>query len=395
MNMTRITLSLCAMLAFVLSSCGQGGNKATTTDSSSISFFRESNASLEPVRLCDAVLTSFEGMEAAFPDSTDSYFEEPTLVTEAFYFPSLDIKDESEVRRIRLRYNYVALFNRVIHSYEWYQRMSTSADEEDGTMSKKEIQELVRYARPTLTQPFINEVLQFPSSQANAAKLMKAYDRFDGDDSEDSPFSLAIADYTGDLAEIPEQKIDHFEERFWDWYDKAAVVPEIDTLVRMNMNDYEGDEPSEEQLANFKRAIEAETDIDRRTILALEYVKFDHWNGVPLLGEILESRNYTKYLLEAWISWRANCQVNHSPSSFAVIPNNYYDKVRVICLDTMLRHCLQEQDKNAEMLLENLIFCEIIHRMGGIYGNSGLTTLANLAYGGEFIHPRLLENNEQ
>ena len=60
----------------------------------------------------------------------------------------------------------------------------------------------------------------------------------------------------------------------------------------------------------------------------------------------------------------------------------------------MLRHCLQEKDKNAEMLIENLIFCEIIHRMGGIYGNSSLATLAHLAYGGEFIHPRLLDENE-
>jgi hypothetical protein len=32
--------------------------------------------------------------------------------------------------------------------------------------------------------------------------------------------------------------------------------------------------------------------------------------------------------------------------------------------------------------------------MGGIYGNSSLVALANLSYGGEFIHPRLLEPEE-
>ena len=402
--MTRpITIILCALTALVLSSCGQRGSKQTTQAAgaaevaaeaeaaTSISFFRDDNAALETMRLCEAVLTSFDGMESAFPDSTDNYFSETTPETEAFYSPAADIKEEPLVRKVRLRYNYVALFNRVIHSYEWFQRTSSAEDEDDGTVTKKDTLEWIRAVRPALSQSFINGVLPDAKARAHAAKLMRAYDQFDGDDSEDSPFSKAIAEYTGAMEELDEQKIDRFEERFWDWYDKKNVVPEIDTLVRMNMHDYEGDDPTEEQLANLRRAIETEKDIDRRTILALEYVKFDHWNGAPLLGEILESRIYTKYLLEAWLSWRANVQSNHSPSSFSVIANNYYDKVRVICLDTMVRHCLESEDKNAECLIENLIFCEIIHRMGGFYGNSSIATLANLSYGGEFIHPRLLD----
>ena len=390
---------LCALMALVLSSCGQRNNQASTASTATeatttLSFFEEGSASLEPVRLCNAVLTSEEGMESAFPDSTDDYYEETTPATETFYFPAVDIKDEPMVRTVQLRYNDVALFNRVIHSYEWFQRTSTTMDEDDNTATKKDTLEWIRAVRPALSQSFINGAFPEAKARARAAKLMRAYDRFDGDDSEDSPFSKAIAEYTGAMEELDEQEIDRFEERFWDWYDKKNVVPEIDTLVRMNMPDYEGEDPTEEQLASMKRAIEAERDIDRRTILALEYVKFDHWNGALLLGEILESRIYTKYLLEAWLSWRANVQSNHSPSSFGVIANNYYDRMRVVCLDTMVRHCLESEDKNAEMLIENLLFCEIIHRMGGIYGNSSLATLANLAYGGEFIHPRLLEENE-
>ena len=224
---------------------------------------------------------------------------------------------------------------------------------------------------------------------------MKAYVRFDGDDSENSPFSRTVNWYTDGLESyhglVDEEETNRFEERFWDWYDKKNVVPEIDTLVRMNMHEYEGKKPSEKQLENMKRAIEAEKDIDRRTILALEYAKFNHEGGAVLLGEILESRIYTKYLLEAWLSWRANVQIGQSPSSFGVIANNYYDRLRVVCLDTMVRHCLESEDKNAECLIENLIFCEIIHRMGGFYGNSSIAALANLSYGGEFIHPRLLD----
>ena len=391
--MTRFSSAfLCALAALVLCSCGESGNKkpADAKADTTISFFSNANAGLEPVRLCESVLTSQEAMESAFPEETDDFFKETTPETEAFYFPGADIKDEPLVRTVQLRYNYVALFNRVIHSYEWFQRVSISVDEEDSSTTKKDTLEWIRSVRPALPQPFIDSALSDAGARARASKLMRAYDRFDGDDSGDSPFSRAIAAYTSALDEVSEQEINRFEEGFWDWYDKKAAVPEIDTLVRMNMNHQEGGEPSEEQLANMRRAIEAETDIDRRTILALEYVKFDPWNGVLLLGEILESRIYTKYLLEAWISWRANCQMNHGPSSFSVIANNYYDKVRVICLDTMLRHCLKEEDVNTEMLIENLLFCEIIHRMGGIYGNSSLATLANLSYGGEFIHPRLL-----
>lgn len=392
--MTRqVYAILCVLTALIICSCGESRNKkaAPAEAEAPLSFFSDANAGLETYRLCEAVLTSQEAMESAFPDETDSFFEETTPEAEAFYFPAADIKDERLVRTVQLRYNYVALFNRVIHSYEWFQRASIPVDEEGPSTTKKDTLEWIRSVRPALTRPFIDSALPDAGARARAAHLMRAYDRFDGDDSEDSPFSKAIAAYTGALEEVSEEEVVRFEEGFWEWYDKKAAVPEIDTLVRMNMNDYEGAEPSEVQLANMRRAIEAETDIDRRTILALEYVKFDSWNGVPLLGEILESGIYTKYLLEVWISWRANCQMNHGPSSFSVIANNYYDKVRVICLDTMLRHCLQEEDKNAEMLIENLLFCEIVHRMGGIYGNSSLATLANLSYGGEFIHPRLLE----
>ena len=393
-----------SLSALILSSCGQGGNyqastaSATADVTTTLSFFGEENSSLAPVRLCDAVLTSFDGMESAFPDSTDDYFEETSPEAETFYYPAADIRNEPLVRTVQLRYNYVALFNRVIHSYEWFQRTSTTMDEDDDTATKKDTLEWIRAVRPRLSDSIINKALPNAKAQAHARSLMKAYDRFDGDDSDDSPFSQAVGRYTEGLSSFPvlvdTNNLVRFEEQFWDWYDKETVVPEIDSLIRMNFREYKGEKPTEEQLENMKHAIEAERDIDRRTILALEYAKFDHWNGAVLLGEILESRIYTKYLLEAWISWRANVQANHSPSSFGVIANNYYDHMRAICLDTMVRHCLESEDKNAEVLIENLIFCEIIHRMGSIYGNGSIAALANLMYGGEFVHPRLLDDNE-
>ena len=412
--MTRLSYAfLCALAALILSSCGHRESKRSSQtqaasqigtitvsaeELAALPFFRKENASLEPVRLCEASLTSREGMESAFPDYTGDFFEETTPEKDAFYLPDADIRGADLVRMVQLRYNYVALFNRVIHSYEWFQRMSTGIDEEDSTITRKDTLEWIRSVRPKVPEAVIKAALPDAGAQVRANRLLKAFDRFDGNDREDSPFSAEVNRYTEALSEYPgsvsEEETDRFEKRFWDWYDKRNIVPEIDTLVRMNMYEYEGAKPSDEQLENLKRAVEAEKDIDRRTVLALEYVKFSPWDGIPLLGEILESRIYTKYLLEAWISWRANTQMDYGPSSFAVIANNYYDKVRSICLDTMVRHCLESDDKNTECLIENLIFCEIVHRMGSLAGNSSFNTCAMLSFN-MFIHPRLLPEEEE
>lgn len=409
--MTRLSnIFLCVLAALLLFACGHRESKrssqaatgtradtVTAADLTALSFFKDENASLEPVRLCNARLTSREGMESAFPDYTDDFFKENTPERDAFYTPDADIREKDLVRTVRLRYNYVALFNRVIHSYEWFQRMSTGVDE-DSPVTRKDTLEWIRSVRPKVSGAVIKAAIPDAGAQTRAYRLLKAYDRFDGDDGEGSPFSRAVNSYTEAMSELPafvdKEETDRLADQFWDWYDKKAVVPEIDALVRLNMYEYEGAKPSDGQLENLKRAIEAETDIDRRTILALEYVKFNPWDGIPLLGEILESRIYTKYLLEVWISWRANVQMEHGLSSFSVIANNYYDKVRCICLDTMLRHCLRSEDRNAECLIENLIFCEIVHRMGSLAGNSSFNTCAMLSYN-MFIHPRLLPEEEE
>ena len=400
-----------ALAALVLFSCGQQKKEHSVqisdttladtleeagTDLAALSFLSEENASRELVRLCNAVLTSREAMESAFPDYTDDFFKETTPEKDVFYFPDSDIGGRDLVRTVQLRYNYVALFNRVIHSYEWFQRMSTGIDEEESPTTRKDTLEWIRSVRPKISESVIKAAFPDAEVQSLAKRLLRAYDHFDGNDREDSPFSTAMAQYTESLSQLPElvnkEDIERFDKQFWDWYDKKNIVPEIDTLIRMNMHNYKGTMPTDEQLENLRRSIEAEQDIDRRTVLALEYVKYDRWDGLPLLGEILESRIYTKYLLEAWISWRAHTQLYHSPSSFGIIANNYYDKLRSICVDTMVRHCIQTDDKNTECLIENLIFCEIIHRMGSFAGNSSMNICAMLAFN-MFIHPRLLPGN--
>lgn len=419
--MKRIhTLILSVLTALILSSCGQrdktqpsktsiqpnntaqsvieSPDASETSDTVTIfPFFEEAYVAPEPFRLCEQKLTSQKEILSEFPESEEDFFMEFTPERDAFYLPKADIKDNKLVRTVQLRNNYAALFNRVLHSYEWFDRMSSMDDEEEDethTTTKQDTLNWIRTARPDVSKPVLERAIPDADVRALAEMLLKAYDLFDGDDSADSPFSEAMARYADALPGLPElvsdEDKDRFEKQFWDWYDKEKVIPGIDGIIKMHLYDFNGEELTDLQIENMRRAVEAEKDIDRRTILALEYAKFDGWGGAILLGEILESRIYTKYLLEAWISWRANVQMNHSPSSFSIIANNYYDMMRARCLDTMVRHCLQTEDKKAECLIENMIFCEIIHRMGSLMGNSSLATLADLSYS-EFIHPRLLK----
>ena len=87
---------------------------------------------------------------------------------------------------------------------------------------------------------------------------------------------------------------------------------------------------------------------------------------------------------------RAAVQLEYlAPSSFTLIPNSYYDKIRVKCLNTLLRHIQTDPDPYDVCLLENFICCEILHRMDAIYGNEGLTVIARLT-NGMFIQPSAL-----
>ena len=427
---TGIATIICAFAALAVTSCGQRGssNQATRTQapaaaeaagpaepvaadtSSVIFFFEEDYVPGEPFRLCEQRLTSQKGTLSAFPEFTENFSSETTPESDVFYFPKADIKNKTLAQVVQLRCNYAHLFNRVLHSYEWFERMSTMPsmddDEEDDegeddddddrqATTKKDTLEWIRTVRPQVSKALLDRAILDTDARVMAGMLLNAYDSFDGDDSADSPFSKAMAQYSDALSELPEivtkEELDQFEKVFWEWYDKEKVVPGIDGIIKIHLHDTDVEMPEDEQLEKMRKAVEAERDIDRRTILALEYAKFDGRGGSILLGEIIESRIYTKYLLEAWISWRANVQMEHSPSSFSVIANNYYDKMKTICLDTMVRHCLQTEDENAECLIENLIFCDIVHRMGSLMGNSSMATLANLDYG-EFIHPRLLKD---
>lgn len=396
------------MTATLLLSCNRSRKAASYVPSSNNSVVTEHESgpsildslaiSGDPVMLSPRTLTSFEQVSLSFGSGDDpDFLIEGTPPSAAFFFPEKGVGNDELMHKVRDRYNVVATMNRVNHAYEWFTRISSSSDDEETPVTHKDTVKWVLMSRPDITPSFLTSVLSPGDHRDASTNLLLTYKSFDGDDGPESRLTKAFNWAVKAFKELPvfatEEMLDEFEMGFWDWYDKRQFVPEIDEIIKLHLDGYEGEDPSEEQIGRLKRAVECEKDIDRRTILALELVKFDLEEGSLLLGDILESGLYTRYLTEAWISWRANTQMVFSVSSFSVIPNNYYDMMRVKCMNTILRHCQMENDDYALCLLENLLEIDLLHRMGSLLGNESLATCAALSYN-EFIDPRLLEEEK-
>ena len=396
MNKSRtfFFLTLAALSAF---SCGEGRPSKSAVKVGEAPFSIDSlEITGAPYSLCDQQLTSVEGIYAndVSEENNYSYDREATPVEETFFFPEADIRDSEVVRRVRLRYNYANVLYRILQGYELFLRKASA----DSVGTRKDSLDLIRHDCPVIPSSLLRRAIPDKNARAAAERLLAAYWDFDGRAGSDSAFDRAHRDYVDGFNSLPsivdDSLLADFENHFWEWYDKRKHVPEFDRIAAIYLNDRAlKNELTEEQVEHFKRAIVGERDIDRRTILALELIRCsrDGMRDATLyLGEILESGIYTKYILEAWLAWRGAVQLEYlAPSSFTLIPNHYYDKLRVKCLNTLLRHIQTDPDPYDVCLLENLICCEILHRMDAIYGNEGLSVISRLT-NGMFIQPSAL-----
>ncbi len=398
MSRTVLISALCAILTITVS-CGRRNSTHAPKAPSApvpqkVSAFEELEVRGEPFMLSNGTLTGETAMEKAFTPRFDEYFSEDTPSRETFFRLEPDIRPDALATLVKLHWNYVCVYNRVIHAHEIFCRLSTDIGEEDRP-TRRDTLEWVRLSRRIAPVTVPGGALGGAGAQAKEAarKLLAAWASFDGNDRDGSPLQTAAAQYSASYASLPsivtDQEQNDFEAGFWEWYDKRQYVPEIDELVEPHLKDPMLPEPDSVGVARLKSAAEGERDIDRRTILALELAQWDRPEGARLLGDILESGLWTRYLLEAWISWRANVQMDVSPSSFSTVANNYYDRMRVKCLNTMLRHCqANPEDYGARCLIVNLILCEIIHRQGSIAGNTSFITCLDLSKW-MFVHPRM------
>ena len=324
----------------------------------------------EPFYLTEQKLTGIEVIENLKPESNKN---------DAFFYSLPDIKETPLTKAVRLRYNYATVLNLTMHHYELFAR---EANNEEYPTHQDTLNLIKKYTFNVPTAVLRRSIpLKWASREAE--ELIQGFALFNGRD--DSPFYDQLNQASMDYLNLPviasEELLDDFKKHFWQWYDKRRYVPEYDEIASMYLEEKCKQDITDEQIEHLRIATLAEKDINRRTILALELLRMRSALGEAaiILGDILESGIYTKYIVEAWIAWRAAVQLDLiSPSSYSLIPNAYYDKIRVICLNTILMHAQETDDKYASCLLENLICCQLLHRNGSIYGNESLSVLANL-----------------
>lgn len=300
----------------------------------------------EPFMLCEQTITSIETLANITDTTSHSYDRETTPMEQAFFFLPQDLTESGTAKLLMRRYNLCSVINHVVHSYELFRRKSSEMSlrtehDSSAVMTKADTLAIIAEDMVPVPASLLAKVLPDAADRKAARSILAAYDRFDGDSRDGSPFSDAFMRNRDYFATVPdlasEELLEEFSGKFWDWYDKKPQVPEIDLIQTLRVND--NVELTDDQLEHFRMAVGSEKDIDRRTILALEYAKWHEWYDAILLGEILESGQYTRYLLETWITWRALVQMTRiGPYSFCVIPDNYYDIVRTKCTETILRH---------------------------------------------------------
>lgn len=360
-------------------------NKASKTVAVSIPVIDTMHVS-EPYRLCEQRLTSKDYILGMCGPDDGTYDNEVTPNEAAFFVPEADIRDDELCRTLTLRYNYVAVMNRVVHAYELYNRKLPMA--EDTVLTRKDTLDMIAHDQPRYRMAELGRYIKNPAALKEAKDFLAAYRRFDGNQ---EPLGSAFErynDYYGNLPKLAsEELLDDFEKDFWQWYDKRKHVPEIDNIIRLRLKGSDT-KLTQEQYDRLTDAMYGEKDIDRRAILAIECAH--QANGILQLGEIIESGIYTKYLLEVWLLWRAQVQMDAiGMSSFCTIPNNYYDMMRVKCMNTILRHMQTDPDKYDACLLENFIGVQVLHRQASIAGNESLAILANMK-NMMFVHPSAL-----
>lgn len=166
------------------------------------------------------------------------------------------------------------------------------------------------------------------------------------------------------------------------YYDKSAFVPDIKRFRDARAYFDSAAVQIKDPVGEIEARMKAPMDFDTKCVYAIELSHVLAVGCIDTLGAIIESKIYSRYLLEVWENWRAEAQFGwFGCSNDSVIPNAYYFKVRNICANTMIRHIQKHpEDNDAYLRLFRLLYCEPIHR-GGPMGNELITILYQLRHG--------------
>ena len=166
------------------------------------------------------------------------------------------------------------------------------------------------------------------------------------------------------------------------YYDKSAFVPDITRFRDARAYFDSAAVQIKDPVGEIEARMKAPMDFDTKCVYAIELSHVQPVDCVDTLGALIESRIYSRYLLEVWENWRAEAQFGwFGCSNDSEIPNAYYLKIRNICANTMIRHIQKHpEDNDAYLRLFRLLYCEPIHR-GRPMGNELITILYQLRHG--------------
>lgn len=166
------------------------------------------------------------------------------------------------------------------------------------------------------------------------------------------------------------------------YYDKSAFVPDIKRFRGARAYFDSAAVQIKDPVGEIEARMKAPMDFDTKCVYAIELSHVQPVDCVDTLGALIESRIYSRYLLEVWENWRAEAQFGwFGCSNDSEIPNAYYLKIRNICANTMIRHIQKHpEDNDAYLRLFRLLYCEPIHR-GRPMGNELITILYQLRHG--------------
>ncbi len=167
-------------------------------------------------------------------------------------------------------------------------------------------------------------------------------------------------------------------------YDKSQFVKDFDRFKVARAFEDSLKTPSGPLERDIWTRMDGKMDFDTKCIYGIElnhlyYSSVYQLCGIDILGALIESREYSRYLPEVWMNWRAAVQFNcFGSSSSSLIPNAYYAKVRNICMNTMIRHILSHpSDDDAILRLWEMMTVEPIKR-NGFFGNTVIKELYDL-----------------
>ena len=126
------------------------------------------------------------------------------------------------------------------------------------------------------------------------------------------------------------------EDEYQEMYDKENFVQDYDSIFSLR---------GTSDATYLKRLADEAKSFDAKCIYTLEYAHTitEDWEhpAIKSLEYLMKSEKYSIYLHEIWRTWRCLLQENLGSSKDSEIPNDLYNRMRLVCAHTILEYIIQ------------------------------------------------------